>query len=110
MSLEYYLLSKKKYEIIIEHLEAVIENFEEIFSYGTVLNIDDECIVDIYQPRFHIDHIRTKLKRVSHLKNMCERKIFQLCAHEFVKDSIDISPERCQNITYCKICEYTIPN
>ena len=111
MSLEYYLLSKKKYEVIIKQLESVLENFEDIFSYAAELDIDDaECIVDIYQPRFHSDHIRSKLKCVSHLKNMCERKIFQLCVHEFVKDSIDIDAERSQNITYCKICEYTIPN
>lgn len=110
MSLEYYLLCKKKYETIIEHLNSIIENFEDIFSYAAELDIDEgEDIVDIYNPRCHSEHIRSKLKCVSHLKKMCERKIFQLCAHEFVKDSIDISPERSQNITYCRICEYTIP-
>jgi hypothetical protein len=108
MSLEYYLLARKKYENIIEHLKSVIEHFEDIFSYTSDLDINEyEDIVDIYNPRCHSDHIKSKLKCVSHLKNLCERKIKQLCVHDFVKDSIDITPERSQNITYCKICEYT---
>ena len=111
MSLEYYLLSRKKYENIIEHLKSVIEHFEDIFSYTAELDIDEgEDILDIYQPRCHSDHIRSKLKCVTHLKNLCDRKIFQLCAHEFVTDMIDINPERSQNITFCRICEYNIPN
>lgn len=111
MSLEYYLLSKKKYESIMKHLESVIENFEDIFSYTTEFDMDEaEYILDIFQPRCHSEYIRSKLKCVRHLKNICEKKIKELCVHEFVNDTIDISPERSQNITYCKICEYTIPN
>ena len=111
MSLEYYLLSRKKYESITEHLKSVIEHFEDIFSYTAELDIDEcEDIVDIYHPTCHIDHIRSKLNCVGHLKNLCERKIKELCVHEFVTDMIDINPERSQNITFCRICEYTIPN
>ncbi len=110
MSLEYYLLSREKYDVIMEHLKSVIEHFEDIFSYTAELDIDEgEDIVDIYHPRCHSDHIRSKLKCVGHLKNLCERKIRQLCVHEFVTDMIDINPERSQNITFCRICEYTIP-
>jgi hypothetical protein len=111
MSLEYYLLSKKKYERIMEHLESVIEKFEDIFSYTAEFDMDEaESILDIFNPRSHSDYIRCKLNCVCQLKHICERKIKQLCVHEFVNDTIDIDPDRSQNITYCKICEYTVPN
>lgn len=108
MSLEYYLLCKKKYESIIDHLESVIENFEDIFSYTAEFDMDEaEQILDIYNPHCHIDYIRGKLNCVRNLKKLCKNKIRKLCVHEFVKDSIDIDAERSQNITYCRICEYT---
>ena len=31
-----------------------------------------------------------------------------LCSHKFINDTIDIHPEKSMNITYCKICEYTL--
>ena len=30
-----------------------------------------------------------------------------MCEHNFVKDSIDISPDESQEIEYCTFCEYT---
>jgi NMD protein affecting ribosome stability and mRNA decay len=44
------------------------------------------------------------------LKSVCNKKIEQLCKHEFVEDAIDINPDKSQNIRYCSICEYTDPN
>ena len=35
------------------------------------------------------------------------RIIYNKCEHSFVEDVIDITPDRCQHITYCTICEYT---
>ena len=41
------------------------------------------------------------------LKYICDKKIQELCPHDFIDDMIDITPDRSEHITYCKICEYT---
>ena len=38
---------------------------------------------------------------------ICDKKIQELCPHDFIDDMIDITPDRSEHITYCKICEYT---
>jgi hypothetical protein len=30
------------------------------------------------------------------------------CEHQFVKDLIDINPDKSKEITYCILCEYTL--
>jgi hypothetical protein len=110
MSLEYYLLCKKKYDNIINYLKEIIENYNDIFSYTTELNIDEvETMMDCFQPIVHKDQITNKLVAVSHMRDICEKNIQKLCIHEFVNDTVDIGQERSQNITYCKVCEYTVP-
>ena len=41
------------------------------------------------------------------LKNICDEKIIELCEHEFIDDTIDITPDKSENITYCRICSFT---
>ena len=41
------------------------------------------------------------------LKEECEKKIQELCNHEFETDLVDIDPDKSSTIQYCKICEYT---
>ena len=41
------------------------------------------------------------------IKKLCDDKIVELCSHEFVDDSIDIDPDKSENITYCTICGFT---
>ena len=31
-----------------------------------------------------------------------------ICVHEFVRDLIDITPDKSMEITYCILCEYTL--
>jgi hypothetical protein len=40
-------------------------------------------------------------------KNVIDEQINRFCIHEWVNDLIDITPDRSQYITYCKICEVT---
>ena len=111
MSLEYYLLCRNNYENIILNLRDIIENYDDIFLHTAALNIDEcENIIDLHQHNAYKEEFKSKLKYVKSLRLMCELKIQNLCNHEFVEDAIDITPERSQNITYCKICEYTKPN
>ena len=32
------------------------------------------------------------------------------CVHEFVRDLIDITPDKSMEITYCILCEFTLTN
>ena len=34
--------------------------------------------------------------------------LLKYCSHELVYDTIDIDPERSENICYCKICNITM--
>jgi hypothetical protein len=38
-------------------------------------------------------------------KNIVEHKLNNICQHEWIDDNIDITPERTQCITYCRLCE-----
>jgi len=111
MSLEYYLLCKTKYDVIILNLKEIIENYNDIFSFTSELDIKNERYMvddDEVHPVNFKDRISTELIYVNRCRNLCQQQIHKLCNHEFVNDTIDINPECSQNITYCRICEYTI--
>ena len=48
-----------------------------------------------------------KKKRITNLKEECNQKIYDLCFHKIEEDFIDIGPDKCKCIKYCKICETT---
>ena len=43
-------------------------------------------------------------------KNIVEHKLNNICQHEWFDDNIDITPERSQCITYCRLCEVSKKN
>ena len=110
MSVNYYLFCKKSYDKIICDLENIISIFEEIDEFSkeeTIFSTSDNLVLDqsdnktlFYKKKEHIRILRA----------LCSMKIFKLCNHEFIEDTIDIDPDRSKNIRYCKICEYTDPN
>ena len=77
MSLEYFLYCRGKYEDMINYIKENNKN--------SVI----------------------PLKHVKYLKRLCDKKIEELCEHEFVNDLIDITPDISKHITYCRICQYT---
>ena len=108
MSLEYYLLCKKNFDSIIANLTVIIDNYENIFSYTHELDMaDSECLLDKFQPIDSKEQFKIRLNYAKYCSIYCYRKAQQACSHEFVTDMIDINPERSQNITFCRICEYT---
>lgn len=109
MCLDYYLLCRTKYKNIIFKLKDIIENYDDIFLRTIDLDIN-ENIIKFDKHIEYKEQILSQLNSMIRLKDMCELKIKILCNHEFVNDMIDISPDRTQNIIYCKICEYTMPN
>ena len=107
MCLEYYLYCRKKYEDIINNINEIIYNYESLNEKNNMYSINQE------QDQINIDeniffYIERKNK-VLELKERCEQKILELCKHDFVEDLVDIAPDRSKYITYCTICEYTVP-
>lgn len=108
MSLEYYLLCRKKYDNIINNLKNIIDNYDDIFSYTDDLETETaKYITELFQPIIYKEQFHSKLKCIYHLKNICENNILRLCNHEFVDDIIDINPDESKYIRYCSICELT---
>lgn len=102
MSLEYYLLSRKAYNHIIEHFMAIL-NWNE-----TIETHDDAQNSDFFHEQIDVVKMYCKeIQRYIKLKEMCSRRIIELCEHEYIEDEIDIDAETSQKITYCHICEHT---
>jgi hypothetical protein len=105
MSVNYYLFCRKSYDKIICDLENIISKFEEIDEFAKeendiLLSNQSENITFFYEKKEHIRILRA----------LCNMKIFKMCNHEFIEDTIDIDLDRSENIRYCKICEFTDTN
>ena len=108
MSLEYYLFCRKNYDQILHDLTDIIERYESISVFTKLEEKNlDKNYYDIFCPVDYRNYFIEKRNRIRQNKNICENKILELCQHEFEEDVIDITPDRSQKITYCKICEYT---
>ncbi len=84
MSLEYYINHKKYCTQQIELLDKKVNTLNDQIFF------------------FH-----EKKQNLMLIKKECEKKMHELCEHEFETDLIDIDPDRSIMITYCKKCEYT---
>lgn len=104
MSLEYYLYCRKKYDNIINYLKRI--NYENDLFLNETLKLDiDNIIKNNIDLANHIEEYKSDLNFFIELRNNNEKKIYELCQHNFEDDYIDISPERSEKITYCIICE-----
>ena len=56
---------------------------------------------------FNYTPIQTIKKQDNEGKQNNESKQNNVCNHEFVKDMIDITPEKSMNICYCVKCGFT---
>lgn len=112
MSIDYYLHSKKTYKNISYHLKEIINLYSDFIE----LTKDEDNLYN-YNKEEDITNLlkiktgyEDKLKELSFFKDFVNNKITLLCNHEYVHDSIDITPDTSQNITYCEKCEHTKPN
>ena len=109
MSINYYLFCRESYNRIIHDLDNIINIFEEldecIKEEHEVLNSDVVLSNQSHNKLFFY----SRKKHMQVLRSVCDKKILELCKHEFVEDTIDITPDKSQNIRYCSICEYTDP-
>lgn len=115
MDINYFLYCKKKYNNMIYYFDNVIQEYDDIInnSISVSQNINHE---DIKLLNFEIQisnmvilkkiYIEEK-EKISYLIKDCNEKIMKVCIHDFIDDSIDITPELSQNISYCSLCGYT---
>ena len=106
MSLDYYLYCRKEYDDIIEYLHEIISKYELISDISTV-EVQLEYDYEIFNPEKNKNFFIEKINHLKELKKLCDKRIIQLCDHDFVDDLIDISPDKSKCISYCRICEYT---
>jgi hypothetical protein len=110
MSLDYYPFCRWSYKKIIENLDAVIFTFEgvqacAISEASRVYSIKPDIFVAEKNVQWAIERKQVVEDELA----LCETRILELCTHDFVEDDIDIAPDKCKHIRYCKICEYTDP-
>ena len=108
MSLEYYLFCRKRYTDIIINLENILESYDMMDNYNK-----EEKEKGLKGARINCEHsvcknfFVEKKQYIIKQKTICDVKINKLCEHKFEDDTIDITPDRSENITYCKTCGYT---
>ena len=107
---DYFLFLKKKYGNILQNLNEISNSYQEINSYEEN-EIENEKKTEFFQDnktakqelffyKEQIQNIENQINNITtHIQNNCE--------HHFIRDLIDISPEKSQHITYCIICEKT---
>jgi hypothetical protein len=78
---------------IESQFESIIHTITELLKTDQIINRN--CLKDVR------DNCKSQLRRVRsvYYKNECE--------HEYVTDTIDITPEESRQITYCVFCEST---
>lgn len=106
MNLEYYLLCRKSYDDIIQHLDSIINIYQNISEN---IYIEKDISLDISR-QTHSKNLLFFVERKKHIefiRKLCNDKAIELCCHHFIDDTIDVSPEKSVNIRYCSICEYT---
>jgi len=103
MSLEYYLCCRKNYYEIISNLDSILEAYDTIYCIAECEDLIHEYIEKNREKSFFLEKREYIIKQI----NKCNDNINNFCNHEFEEDMIDITPDRSQKITYCKICEYT---
>ena len=105
MSLNYYLLCREKYEYMLKYLEDIHDYIFQLTNDSR--NLLEENYCKLFFIEFNINSLNTTKENIVKLKDICNEIIAKLCIHDFVDDLIDITPDRSQHITYCKICGYT---
>lgn len=109
MSVDYYLNSKKIYRNLSYNLKQIIELYSEFIELTE--NEEDICNYnkdeDIKTLLTIKNNYEDKLREITFFKGFVTNKIYESCEHDFVQDTIDITPDSSKEITYCSLCEYT---
>lgn len=105
MSLEFYLCNRRAYNTILNELQYIINIYNEIEEVHE--EICNDSLDQTFNPSSEKNFFIEKEQKINELIDICNCKVLELCCHEFIDDMIDITPEKSEYITYCKICEFT---
>jgi hypothetical protein len=93
-----------------EDLKSIIHTYDDLELY--VDYYQQICLIEEEKENINSEIKKDFLIHIQRhfflLANECNSKVIFLCEHEMVDDTIDITPDRSQNIRYCKICENSV--
>ena len=106
MDINYFLLLKDKYTSMLSNINDIIEICKEINEYAkeNILNNERELYI-LFNSDANMEIFLERKKQIKNLKKICNQYIYYLCNHEFVRDDIDIDPDKSNTIYYCRLCE-----
>jgi len=111
MSLDFYLKLKNQYNLLIFSIDEIICNYREIIniSYNERLQSNNkEEVTNFISNCINIKNVYQKHKEnIQVMQRETDIKIANMCNHEYIRDTIDIDPDRSREIYYCKICGIT---
>ena len=109
MSIDFFLQSKNIYKHIENNLKEIVELYKEFIELTE--NEEENEGYNREKDILFLNNMKCdyeeKIKKIRSFKDYVNTKIVTLCNHNFVEDSIDISPDLSKNIKYCSNCEYT---
>ena len=107
MDIKFYLTIKKSYEKIKNNLENIIDSYKEInyisisntkFNTKFNSNVNFDINEDLANYKKKLENVCLRIKIINNL-------LYITCKHNFIEDSIDLTPDKSLQITYCSICE-----
>jgi hypothetical protein len=105
MNIIFYLSLKKNYEKIKSNLENIINSYNEI-NYISTSNKNSNINPNIiFESNDDIIYYKKKLNDINFQIKIIYNLLSITCNHNFVEDTIDITPDESKNIIYCSICE-----
>jgi hypothetical protein len=113
MNINYFLLMIKKYDTILNHVNSILEILEDlndpnILTKESINNKDYQYI--IFNSEMNTQYFIERQNHIIYLKHLCKKYIEKICNHDFILDSIDITPDKSKTISYCKFCGINDPN
>lgn len=110
MDINYFLLMIKKYDIILYNINSILEVLDETSFLTKQYTNDEKQFLDIFNFEINKSYFMERQNHILELKNLCEKYLEKLCNHDFILDTIDITPEKSKTISYCKFCSMNDPN
>jgi len=104
MNLDYYLLLKKKYNVILNNFNYLIKSYNFLIDY----ELENSNYYNVIKLLYNVNTLNEQKKEILKYKKKCISDIYNTCNHNFVIDFIDIIPEKTKKISYCKICDLKI--
>jgi hypothetical protein len=105
MDVLFYLSLKKSYEKIKNNLENIIYSYNEIRYISTSnKNFNNKPSVS-FEINDDLINYKKKLENICLTIKIINNLLFINCDHNFIEDTIDITPDKSKSIIYCSICE-----